>query len=87
MNVINPPKVYPQDPLLAYKFDVIVDSIVFNDSASLKVVLYNEKDAIIKIQYLLMQGQAYLDWGSNDDYVIEWVRQQLDLSNLSLTTV
>lgn len=84
MNTINPPKVYPQEPLVGTSFTVFIDSMVFNESATFKVVVYDDKNSAILTQYLIMSGQQYLDWGSDDAYVIEWVRIQMDLPDLKL---
>lgn len=45
--------------------------------ATMVILMYNaEKNQSIS-QYLVMEGEAYAQWGGDDEYLINWVNTQL----------
>lgn len=60
------------------KFAII--DIVINPfkSANIYINLYNDKDEGVASKNLLMEGEAYEMWGDNDDYLIEWIKIQIE---------
>jgi hypothetical protein len=43
----------------------------------MNVVYYDENDNIIEGKYLLMTGDDYSNYGTNDEYLIEWVKKEI----------
>ena len=58
-------------------FEAFITDLVFNTSATFRVSLYDENESCIENTYIIMEGQDYLDWGINDDYVIKFVATKL----------
>jgi hypothetical protein len=70
--------------------DITVNRITLGVQASISFRLYfaNESDPMYPaIQLnngdLTMDGQDYLDWGSDDEYVWQWVANKLNLVIIS----
>jgi hypothetical protein len=52
--------------------------INIDKSAYVSCILKNE-DGLYESYNLVMDAQTYAGWGSNDDYVINWVMKELGL--------
>jgi len=51
--------------------------INLNNGASFVVLLYGETEDVILCKTVEMTGEDYLKWGSNDDYVVEYIKEKL----------
>jgi hypothetical protein len=58
-------------------FKINITEFIPNTSVYLCISVYSENQNVIKNDYLLLDGQAYLDWGNDDDYLVQWVATQL----------
>ena len=47
-------------------------------SANIFVSLYNAQDEGVATQLFVMQGYDYEQWGSSDEYLIEWTKRQIE---------
>ena len=73
---VNPP--ITQTISITYSFfTVALFSMVFNTSATFLVQLYDTNYKLVDSRKLNMIGSDYNNWQGNDDYVYEWVNQQL----------
>lgn len=61
-------------------FNLYVIGGILGSSASFYYSLLDENLVILTQGNLLMGGDAYLAWGSNDNYAWEWGAQQLNLT-------
>jgi hypothetical protein len=60
---------------------ISVQQLQLNTQAIITVFLYDEKNVCRDTQVLTMEGQDYQNWTS-DEYVFDWVCQQLGLKPL-----
>lgn len=56
-----------------------VSSIIFNTSAILLVSLYNENDKYVSTINLDLSGNDYANWGNNDEYLLSYVCNKLNI--------
>jgi hypothetical protein len=73
---IDPPIVKPQPDLTYNNMRVEVIGIDLGISARLNVLLFNDEN-LLTAKYMVMSGEDYTNWGSDDSYVYTWVIQQL----------
>ena len=59
------------------KFDIVNLNITLFSQATMTAVLYNADDVLLDTLYLTLAGQEYLDWNSDDEYLVNWVAQQI----------
>jgi hypothetical protein len=62
--------------IMATGFTFDVSEFIPNTSATFRVVVYSEQGQK-KIKTIKLEGQAYLDWGNDDDYIIQYIATQL----------
>jgi hypothetical protein len=60
-----------------YGFDVEVNTVILNTSARLSVRLYDQNNTIVNVQTLELTGEDYSNWGTDDNYIINYVVQKL----------
>lgn len=58
-------------------FEISIDRIVLYQSAYISVILKDTNSAEIDRKQLIMEGDDYLKWGADDDYIIEFVRTKI----------
>ena len=59
------------------RFTADIVLMIFNTSATFRVCLYDAQDKIIDFQDIIIQGQDYLNWNNNDDYIINYIANKL----------
>lgn len=57
-----------------------VDSVELNVKARFRVFLNDVNNNILKIEFVELSGDDYQNWGSSDDYVINYVLNTLGLT-------
>ena len=60
-----------------HSFSVRINNVILYKSATLSVHLYDETKNLIDIKLVELTGDDYLNWGSNDDYITNFVSQKL----------
>lgn len=65
--------------ILSFRIRVI--SVVLKQSAIIRLVLEQEYNGqtTMENKELILDGDDYLNWGSDDDYLIEWVKGKLPI--------
>lgn len=58
-------------------FKVEIIRLVLFRSAFLRVLMYDVYDHQINVTCLELQGEDYLKWSTNDEYIYEFVAKQL----------
>jgi len=71
-------KIVIQSPIVYKKLNVSVSSIDLGRSATIYTELLSNLGEV-KIETLLLEGNDYTLWGSDDDYIIEYAIQKLGL--------
>lgn len=69
-----------QKPKIANLISITINSIELNTCAQIKVLFYNNDFQIIDNKLLVLQQPDYGNWGSDDQFIIDWVFQQLGLN-------
>lgn len=59
------------------RFAMDITELVLNTSATFRVILYDIEDKSIDVSYVTLEGEDYANWGSDDEYVIQFVATQL----------
>jgi hypothetical protein len=59
------------------RFAMYISDLVVNTSAIFKVVSFNIKDEPIETVYITLEGEDYTNWGSNDDYVTQYIANKM----------
>ena len=59
------------------RFALDIIELVLNTSATFRVINYDIDGASIETQYVVLEGTAYSNWGNNDEYVVQYVANQL----------
>jgi hypothetical protein len=61
-------------------------SINLNQSAVIAISLYSD-NTLVMFKNFVMSGDDYLSWGNDDNYLTNWVVQQLGATILPDTTI
>lgn len=78
MKAVQPIQPYDQITVkVIYGFDVEVNTVVLNTSARLSVRLYDQNNTIVNVQTMELTGEDYSNWGTDDNYIINYVVQKL----------
>jgi hypothetical protein len=59
------------------RFALDIIELVLNTSATFRVISYDVDGASIETQFVVLEGTAYSNWGNNDEYVVQYVANQL----------
>ena len=59
------------------RFSLDISRMTLNESATFRVSLYDANDDCFANKYVTLEGQAYLDWGNDDQYVIDYIATEL----------
>ena len=57
-----------------------ITQLILFTSSQFRVTFFNENGELVKSQILNMSGADYQAWEANDQYVIQWVKNQLEIS-------
>lgn len=68
------------------KIMVVVSNIQLFQKADIYVQFLDNSGIIVDQKTLTMEGDEYLSWTNNDQYVIDWAMQKLGLSLNSTTS-
>jgi len=89
MNNLNPvvPIIGTQNVQVITGFRINIRNVVLNTKAVINVECLNSSNNVIDTKTLIMTGNDYANWGSSDNYVVNWVAQQLNfrLANGSIS--
>ena len=89
MNNLNPvvPIIGTQNVQVITGFRINIRNVVLNTKAVINVECLNSSNNVIDTKTLIMTGNDYANWGSSDNYVVNWVAQQLNfrLANSSIS--
>jgi len=58
-------------------FELYISELNFNTFATFRVSTYDINRVCISNTYVKLEGQDYLNWGNDDDYVIQFVAMKL----------
>ena len=57
-------------------FKVFVNSVDLFEKAKIRVQLFDTNNNFVKMEFLEMSGEDYNNWGSDDNYIINYVAQK-----------
>ncbi len=62
----------------ANKIKILVNELRLFQYVRITVLLYNDSsDELIDTQVMILQDEDYLNWGSDDKYILEYVKTKL----------
>jgi hypothetical protein len=67
----------------AVRFAIDIAMMELSVSATFRVTLYDSDDKCISNKYVTLDGQDYLNWGSDDKYVVNYISKVLGLTLIS----
>lgn len=59
------------------RFTADIVLIEFNTSATFRVYLFDSNDKVIDTTIVIIEGQDYLNWNNDDNYVINYIANKL----------
>ena len=65
--------------LTAKNLRVYVSNYKLSESANITALLLDNQDKILKKEMLVIDGDDFRNWGTDDRYIILWVCQKLNL--------
>jgi hypothetical protein len=69
----------PQSPIIKSSVIINVLRVTLGISAEIEVRFLNPDGVIIEIKYLTLSQPDYANWGSDDQFIVDWVFSQLGL--------
>ena len=60
-----------------YKFQIVSTTFTLFKSVTVGVSILDENERYMRNTYYIMSGEAYNNYGANDDYLVEWVKLQI----------
>lgn len=58
-------------------FDIVVSGIILGECVNIYASCYDIDNNFLYKEYININGQEYLDWGTDDNYLINIVAQRL----------
>ena len=63
----------------ANKIRIIVNELRLFEFVRVTVLLYDDStDELIETQVMTLEGHDYLNWSSDDKYIVDWVKKKLN---------
>lgn len=59
------------------RFSATITSLIFNTSATFRVHLFDADDKVIDNSIITLEGEDYLNWSNDDNYVVTYIANQL----------
>jgi hypothetical protein len=70
-----------QVSILEYKYiDVSIADVILGVSATVITTFYDGKNVAYKKEVAVMEGEDYKQWGTDDDYILQWVVKKYNLT-------
>lgn len=66
--------------LIVKSIEIMSTEVKLNESAYFKVRLLDENGNLINVEKIVMEGTDYSNWGSDDNYVIDFILTSLGLT-------
>ena len=67
----------------AVRFSIDIAKIELSVSATFRVSLYDSNDSCFANKHVTLEGQDYLNWGTDDKYVLNYIAKVLGLTLIS----
>lgn len=67
----------------AVRFSLDIAQMELGASATFRVSLYDVNDSCFANKYVTLEGQDYLNWGTDDKYVLNYIVKTLGLTIIS----
>jgi len=64
------------ETLKVKKISIAVSSLILGVKCDILVNLYNDETTFLRQDVLTLQGEDYQNWGSDDEYITEYVLSQ-----------
>ena len=64
---------------LVKSFDIIIIGLELNKYVNVLAKYYDVNDVFLFEKHYFIEGQGYLDWGNNDEYLINLIASKLEL--------
>lgn len=84
----NPDQTYDITPVtvttvtVITKFTVKSLEVKLTQSANILVDLLDKNDNYAGTEYLEISGDDYANWGSDDDYLVNWIKNNLNIKTI-----
>lgn len=61
----------------AVRFSLDIAKMELGSSATFRISLYDVNDICFSNKYVTLEGQDYLNWGTDDKYVVNYIARTL----------
>ena len=68
------------ETLTTTSMKIEITQLILFTSCQFRVTFFDENNNPVKCQLLNMSGVDYQSWEANDQYVIQWVKSQLQIN-------
>jgi len=72
---IDPP--IPQKPQLSSKGQIKILELEIFKSVRIMVDFLDNENKIVDRRFYILEGEDYNNWGTDDNYVVEWIKQKI----------
>jgi hypothetical protein len=70
----------PQSPIIETAVRIVVLSVNLNVSANIDAQILDSNNIIVDVKHLILEQPDYSNWGTDDQFVVNWTLQQLGLN-------
>ena len=68
---------------IAVRFNLDIAKMELGSSATFRVTLLDCDDKCVSNKYVTLEGQDYLNWGTDDKYVLNYIARTLGVTLIS----
>jgi len=70
----------PQSPIVINSVNIVILRVDLGVSADIEAQLLREDGSVVEVKKLTLSQPDYANWGSDDQFVVDWVLTQLGIS-------
>jgi len=59
------------------RFSLDICFLALNELATFRATLYDAEDKVVEAVNVIIQGEDYARWSTNDDYIINYIANEL----------
>lgn len=67
--------------------EIKISNIKLFSSVSVIVFLKEENGGLLDVKVITLEGQDYINWGNDDNYIIDYVLRTLDMTKLEVNVI
>ena len=65
---------------IASSFKIEMINLVLFESATFRIMFYDDSNELLEIKIIAIEGENYLNWKNDDQFVVDYIKTQLNIS-------